>query len=148
MKDERKKGAMCSRGFRLAAAIGLSIVALSLGCSDDDRKVVRAAEEDPPDSLAGANITEFHASFSATDSDNNQCIECHGDMTDRVTLSDTILPFHERHEQITPDHRCVDCHTSVDLLEGSGATLRKQVDAEAVCSPCHGPGSIKPLYQS
>lgn len=137
------------RASRLAVALGVcAIVFAPTGCKEEgDDIIVVSGPDDTPDNLRGKNLVDFHASFAATDSDNQRCVECHGDMTDQVTRSATVLPFHERHEQLTPDYRCVDCHKKVDLLQGSGATLRKQVDTEEICLPCHDSSSPEPLFQ-
>ena len=100
-----------------------------------------------PGNLQDLNLVDFHASFASTDASNDLCIACHGDMTHAVTLSAVIDEFHVMKDRIMSTYDCVDCHTSVDLLQGSGGNLRKQVNVEDICYPCHGPGGITQLYQ-
>ncbi len=98
-----------------------------------------------PDSLKAENTIDFHANFTSTD--NELCISCHGDMTNGETLSATVKEFHTRKAEYMSSYKCVDCHKSVDLLQDSGGNLRKQVDVETICYPCHGDGAITQLYQ-
>ena len=97
--------------------------------------------------LLKANIIDYHANFGKTDTDNERCLNCHGDMKSQETLNKDVLVFHARHAQITSTYKCTDCHTKVDLLQSSGEKLRSQVDVEAACATCHGPDSTHPLYQ-
>jgi cytochrome c553 len=78
---------------------------------------------------------------------NPDCISCHGDMTDRTTLSADVEEIHPTMipwvlpaggEPRINNQTCASCHESVDFLGGSAANLRKQV-AVTICAGCHGP---------
>ena len=75
----------------------------------------------------------------------NECISCHGNKAEETSLNTDIKTPHAIH--IPTLKECNVCHKKADLLEGSAAALRKQVDPQ-VCYGCHGPGGPGPqLYQ-
>jgi hypothetical protein len=87
-----------------------------------------------PGSLKGQNLIQFHR--TAGKQDNQLCITCHGDKKDETATYDSkILQPHSI--KMMKGIKCIHCHRSVDLLEGSGAKLRKQV-ATSICADCHG----------
>ncbi len=74
-----------------------------------------------------------------------QCIDCHGNKAEETSLQADIKTPHTIHIPIVKE--CNVCHKKADLLEGSAATLRKQVDPQT-CKGCHGSGGPGPqLYQ-
>lgn len=92
----------------------------------------------PPD-LANLNLVAFHASITAT-TRSDLCQTCHGSMRNLRSLDPQVKQFHSRKFEILGDQPCTYCHGAVDLLEGSGANLRKQVDVQAKCASCHRGG--------
>ncbi len=68
--------------------------------------------------------------------------ECHGDRRQELAL-DGVTPAAHRLMVIfgEGDDRCARCHgPGADLMNGSAANLREQVDMETVgCTWCHGP---------
>ncbi len=140
---------MCM-GFALACGGGGS--SGSDGISDTDTAAADTTgvtgEITVPESLKDLNLVDFHASYAATDANNDLCISCHGEMTHAETLSSTVREFHVEKASVMASYDCVDCHKAVDLLQGSGGNLRKQIDVEDACYSCHGPGAISTqLYQ-
>ncbi|MHC4605919.1 MAG: hypothetical protein ACYTAF_03180 [Planctomycetota bacterium] len=100
------------------------------------------------------NIVQLHDAGSPEY--NDDCMTCHGDMTDETTLSTSVTGIHP---EMCPEvfqaagtttytnAVCIYCHQSVDILGGSAGHLRKQVDV-ADCRTCHsvaGPG--RELYE-
>jgi len=70
-----------------------------------------------------------------------ECLACHAGILKETALDKKYKTFHRVHlesKKNTPKN-CVDCHQSVDLQNGSGAALRKQVDPR-ICSGCHSGG--------
>jgi len=101
--------------------------------------------EIPPD-LQNMSLIAFHASINDQTPD-SLCRTCHGTMRNLYSLDPSIKQFHARKFEILGDTQCTFCHGSVDLLEKSGATLRKQVDVKGRCAPCHTEGSgFKTFY--
>lgn len=130
--------------FALVGGLALVFAAASLGaagCSDDDTKYVGAASvtSNVPAALQNVNLIEFHATY--TDQQNEFCVTCHGTMLDRVSLDPAKPEFHryklDSSTGALPGWVCTDCHKKVDLASGSGGSLRKQVDVDAICYPCH-----------
>jgi hypothetical protein len=79
------------------------------------------------------NLTALHDGRNdAFTSDN--CRACHGDRRHEASADPAIRPWHaiSAHASST----CTWCHRSVDLVNQSGATLRKQVNV-ALCVSCH-----------
>ncbi len=80
-----------------------------------------------------------------TDVATDQCIGCHGNKAEEGSLDPDIETAHAIHVPMLVE--CNFCHKSADLLEGSAASLRKQVDPQ-ICFGCHGPQGPGPqLYQ-
>ena len=133
----------------LATSAALAALLLAAGCKGETKKVVQVSGGGItiPPYLQDLNIIGFHLNISAT-SESDLCIACHGDKTDRVTEDPITKEFHDyKHERLA-SLTCIDCHGKVDLINKSGANIRKQVDVEARCHPCHGPGGTAPrLYQ-
>lgn len=68
-----------------------------------------------------------------------QCFRCHGDKAREESLDPLVPTAHRVHlTSSLLNVECVTCHQSVDLLQGSAASLRKQVDVE-LCVACHSP---------
>lgn len=68
-----------------------------------------------------------------------RCIQCHGNKADERSLDPTYPTAHRVHLTSTLlNVTCTTCHQSVDLLQGSAASLRRQVDVE-LCATCHSP---------
>lgn len=72
---------------------------------------------------------------------NKECLACHSKILKEVSLNKKYKMFHRVHleSKLETPKKCADCHQSVDLRNGSAATLRKQVDPE-VCAGCHSGG--------
>ncbi len=86
---------------------------------------------------AGSNSIAFHsASGSKTAA---SCQYCHGAVVMSKSLSPAVEAVHYRHtfSPSGPALECTDCHQSVDLLEKSGAHVRRQVSM-SLCYGCHG----------
>lgn len=86
---------------------------------------------------AGSNSIAFHsASGSKTPA---SCQYCHGSVVMSKSLSAAVEAVHYRHtfSPSGPGLECTDCHQSVDLLEKSGAHVRRQVSM-SLCYGCHG----------
>lgn len=93
-------------------------------------------------STAGAaekNLVELHK--NAGKMSNKECLACHANIVKDVSLDKKYKMFHRVHLESKKDtpKKCVDCHQSIDLLNGSGAALRKQVDPQ-LCAGCHSGG--------
>lgn len=100
------------------------------------------------------NLVQMHD--AASPSYNDDCITCHGDMSDETTLSNAVLGIHPRMcpyvyqaagETEMNNNVCRYCHQSVDFLDHSAGNLRRQVDVD-LCQNCHtraGPG--RELYE-
>jgi cytochrome c553 len=100
---------------------------------------------------AAANLLALHDSVSA-DYD-PECIKCHGTKLNEKSLQRSVPSFHAAMVPEIPgyqggtDKDCQYCHKSVDLLQQSAGTLRRNVKVEA-CTSCHGPaGPAKQYYQ-
>lgn len=88
---------------------------------------------------AEKNLVELHK--NAGKLSNKECLACHGNIKKDVSLDKKYKMFHRVHlesKKNTPKN-CVDCHQSIDLRNGSGAALRKQVDPQ-ICFGCHSGG--------
>ena len=120
--------------------------------SDDDEK-----NENRIDSLK--NIIAIHDVSSKQY--NKNCLECHADIPNAKSLDPSIAPAaHVAMFDFAPgkpgdDKQCIWCHQTVDLVQGSAGSLRKQVDA-TLCAMCHGPidrngpsgKTVKKFYQA
>jgi hypothetical protein len=86
------------------------------------------------------NIIAIHDSSS--DEYKKNCRECHAGIIGEQSLDAEIEPAHVAMFDFAPgkagdDKQCIWCHRSVDLVQGSAGSLRKQVDA-TLCAMCHG----------
>ncbi|SPQ01978.1 exported hypothetical protein [Candidatus Sulfobium mesophilum] len=93
-------------------------------------------------SVAGAaekNLVELHK--DAGKMSNKECLSCHGKILKEVSLNKKYKMFHRVHleSKLATPKKCADCHKSVDVRNGSGAALRKQVDPQ-ICAGCHSGG--------
>ena len=89
-----------------------------------------------------------HGTFVACHADsasitNTDCQSCHGVKANDRSLDPLTFSAHKRHLKSAfmrfqvMEYGCGTCHVSTDVLQGSGATVNRQVDA-AVCISCHG----------
>ncbi len=88
---------------------------------------------------AEKNLVELHK--NAGNLSNKECLACHAKIKTDVPLNQKFKTFHRVHleSKLDTPKNCSDCHQSVDLREGSGSALRKQVDPQ-VCAGCHSGG--------
>ena len=104
------------------------------------------------------NLIAIHDSSSRQY--NKKCMECHANIVDAQSLDPSTAPA--AHVAMFPfapgkpgkDKQCIWCHRTVDLVQGSAGSLRKQVDP-TLCAMCHGPfdrngpsGTVKQFYQA
>ena len=77
---------------------------------------------------------------------NGACLACHGDIMTRKTANPAFKEAHAAMIPFLPDYdpkvgvtdgTCQSCHTRVDVVQRSGAQIRKNVDV-VVCAACHG----------
>jgi len=85
------------------------------------------------------NLVELHK--KAGTMSKKECLSCHAGIMKEVALNAKFKTFHRVHLESKKDtpKNCADCHQSVDLRNGSGAALRKQVDSQ-LCAGCHSGG--------
>lgn len=90
---------------------------------------------------AGKNLVELHK--NAGSASKKECLSCHAGILKETASNGKFKTFHRAHLESKKDtpKNCADCHQSVDLVNGSGAALRKQVDPQ-ICAGCHS-GGIK-----
>ncbi len=88
---------------------------------------------------AEKNLVALHA--EAGKITNKECLACHGNIMKATTLNRKFKTLHRLHleSKLGTPRNCADCHHSVDVRNGSGAALRKQVDPQ-ICSGCHSGG--------
>ncbi len=88
---------------------------------------------------AEKNLIDLHK--NADKMSNKECIACHGKITKETSLNKKYKMFHRVHleSKLATPKECADCHKSVDVRNGSGAALRKQVDPQ-ICAGCHSGG--------
>ncbi len=88
---------------------------------------------------AETNLIALHK--NAGKLSNKQCLACHAKILKGVSLNKKYKTFHRVHleSKLGTPKNCADCHQSVDLREGSAASLRKQVDPQ-LCAGCHSGG--------
>jgi hypothetical protein len=121
-------------------AAGDEIVESGAFASDVREAVVAAGETAPVDlrirriERERLNLIGLHRGTSDF-FDASNCIACHGDRKGELSRDPAKKPFHALAAHANT--ACTFCHTSVDLREESGATLRKQVKSEATCKTCH-----------
>lgn len=133
--------------MRLSAVPLIFAAALSLGCDSKEETEYVYGTSDASPYLKGQNIIYFHA--TASQQDPADCMGCHGDMSNETSLAEGTQAYHPMHASNTSQYTCVTCHTSVDLLERSGTSARKQA-GPTLCASCHGPNGLssKKLYMS
>ncbi len=70
-----------------------------------------------------------------------ECLACHAGILKETSLDKKYKTLHRVHLESKKDtpKNCADCHQSIDLRNGSGAALRKQVDPQ-ICAGCHSGG--------
>ena len=70
-----------------------------------------------------------------------QCVACHGNKAAAKSLDASVLAAHKIHyrgpSKVMHIGKCNTCHATIDTLNDSGASLRKQVSATK-CLSCHG----------
>ncbi len=88
---------------------------------------------------AEKNLVELHK--NAGKLTNKECLACHAGILKETSLNKKYKTLHRVHleSKTYTLKNCSDCHQSIDLRNGSGAALRKQVDPQ-VCAGCHGGG--------
>ncbi len=88
---------------------------------------------------AEVNLIDLHK--NAAKLSNKECLSCHASVTKEVSLNKKFKTFHRIHleSKLGTPKNCADCHQSVDLRQGSAASLRKQVDSQ-LCAGCHSGG--------
>jgi len=88
---------------------------------------------------AERNIIELHK--NAGSRGNKECLGCHAKIKTDESLNKRFKTFHRVHleSKLETPKNCSECHQSVDLKEGSAASLRKQVDPQ-ICAGCHSGG--------
>ena len=88
---------------------------------------------------AEKNLVELHK--NAGKLAKKECLACHASILKEASLDKKYKTFHRVHLESKKDtpKNCADCHQSIDLRNGSGAALRKQVDPQ-ICSGCHSGG--------
>ncbi len=94
--------------------------------------------------VAGAaekNLVSLHKDVSKMS--NKECLTCHADILKAASLNKKIKTFHRLHleSKLGTPKQCNECHQSVDVMNGSAAGLRKQVDPQ-ICAGCHR-GEVK-----
>ncbi len=88
---------------------------------------------------AERNLVDVHK--NAGKLGNKECLACHAKIKTDVSLNQKFKTLHRLHleSKLDTPKNCSDCHQSVDLREGSGSALRKQVDPQ-ICAGCHSGG--------
>lgn len=97
---------------------------------------------------AEGNLVELHK--NAANMTNKQCLKCHAKILSEKTASKKFKTMHRLHleSKLETPKKCNECHSSVDLREGSAGALRRQVDPQ-VCAGCHDGGmkGAKKLFE-
>lgn len=85
------------------------------------------------------NLVDLHKNAGTLSK--KECLACHAGILKEASLDKKYKTFHRVHIESKKDtpKNCADCHKSVDLRDGSGAALRKQVDPQ-ICAGCHSGG--------
>jgi hypothetical protein len=140
---------MKADGFRNSLTGLMLVTALALLSS---RIGVSASETDGPLRATAPDLVAVHDADSS--SFNKNCLSCHQDVMNRGTLNSKIKNAHAAMVPFAPgyDYKrgatnevCISCHTKTDLLQHSGAQIRKNVSV-STCTTCHnksGPSSKK-----
>jgi hypothetical protein len=92
--------------------------------------------------IAGAaeqNLVSLHKDVSKMS--NKECLACHAGIMKSVSLNKKFKTLHRLHleSKLGTPKKCSECHQSVDVINGSAAALRKQVDPQ-ICAGCHSGG--------
>ncbi len=118
--------------------IGGLVVALSAYAAGVPGVLPGPPRADAPDLIA------LHDASSP--SFNKNCLSCHRDIMKKTTLN---RKFKEAHAAMVPfapgydakvgvsSEVCISCHGKVDLVQHSGAMIRRNVDV-SMCAMCHG----------
>lgn len=121
--------------------------------------VVAAAQESKGPAVTGqgappANLIAVHDP-SSPDFGRN-CLDCHREVLSQRSQDPRVAAIHIKMIPYTPGFNprrgvtsavCTQCHRSADLVEGSAAGLRVQVDRR-LCALCHAPsGPGRVLYR-
>lgn len=87
---------------------------------------------------AERNLIDLHKN---DEKNGKECLSCHTNIKKDVSSNPKFKTFHRLHleSKLATPKECTDCHASVDLRDGSAASLRKQVDAQ-ICAGCHSGG--------
>jgi hypothetical protein len=87
---------------------------------------------------AEQNLIDLHKN---AEKNSKQCLSCHAQIKKEVSLNQKFKTFHRVHleSKLETPKNCTDCHSSVDLKDGSAASLKKQVDPQ-LCAGCHSGG--------
>ncbi len=97
---------------------------------------------------AELNLVDLHK--NATAMTNKQCLKCHANILSEKTAKKKFKTMHRVHleSKLETPKKCAECHSSVDLREGSAGALRKQVDPQ-ICAGCHDGGmkGAKKLFE-
>lgn len=100
-----------------------------------------------PAGAAEKNLVALHTDLAKLTK--KECLACHAGILKETSLDKKYKTLHRVHLESKKDtpKNCVDCHRSVDLRNGSGAALRKQVDPQ-LCAGCHSGGvkGVKVLF--
>lgn len=80
------------------------------------------------------NLEAYHLEMPATD---EECAGCHSEVLEEVSLSPDVSPPHPIHQE--EGLNCTFCHQSVDLVQESAASLRRNDDV-GLCAACHTTG--------
>ncbi len=88
---------------------------------------------------AEKNLIDLHS--NPANLKNKECLACHANIKKEVSLNPKYKTFHRVHleSKLGTPKNCTDCHQAIDLRQGSGASLRKQVDPQ-LCDGCHSGG--------
>jgi hypothetical protein len=140
----------CKRKMAIGLLAGVFLLTLvpNIWADDDDGKID-----------SGKNIIAIHDSSS--EQYDKDCLDCHAVILSAKSLDESIAPAaHVAMFDFAPgkrgdDKQCRWCHRTVDLVQGSAGSLRKQVDA-TLCAMCHGPinrngpsgKTVKKFYQA
>ncbi len=83
----------------------------------------------------------YHLEMPATDA---ECLDCHTEVLEEVSLNPDIGSPHPIHQEKVR-LPCTFCHKSVDLVQESAVSLRRDVDV-STCAMCHTAG-LRIWYQ-
>ncbi len=123
--------------------LGLMIIAVCILLVFAILPIFAGCKKPPAPAMEMGDLIALHEDLTEVKSD--RCISCHGNKAEEKSLNPDIKTPHAIHIPMLKE--CNVCHKKADLLEGSAAALRKQVDPQ-ICNGCHGPGGSGPqLYQ-